>query len=91
MGEGRRQVRDRDPGQKGQYPREVMAMANFSFPKYPLPVGFGPDVWVVGEERGTLPSNRLLPCKEGLRSPLGFCFPVQHWDLGELHCSEQGV
>lgn len=74
MGEGRRQGRDRDPGGKGRYPREVTATVYFSFPKYSLPVGSGPDVWVVAEERGALPSSRLLPCTEGLRSPLASVF-----------------
>lgn len=74
VGKGRRQVRDRDPGGKGRYPREVTATAYFSFPKYSLPVGSGPDVWVVAEERGALPSSRLLPCTEGLRSPLASVF-----------------
>lgn len=87
MGEGRRQVRD--PGEKGQYPRGVTATAYFSFPEYPLQVGSGPDVWVVAEELGVLPSSRLLPCKEGLRSPLASLFPVQRWDFGELHWSGQ--
>lgn len=72
VGEGRRQVRD--PGGKHQYPREVTVKAYFCFLKYPLPVGSGPDVWVVAEERGALPSSRLLPCKEGLRSPLPSLF-----------------
>lgn len=60
MGEGRQQVCDRDTGGKGRYSREVTATAYFSFPKYSLLVGSGPDVWVVAEERGALPSSRLL-------------------------------
>lgn len=72
MGEGRRQVGD--PGGKGRYPREVTVTAYFCFLKYPLPVGSGPDVWVVAEEQGALPSSRLLPCKEGLPSPLASLF-----------------
>lgn len=40
--------------------REVTATAYFCFPKYSLLVGSGPDVWVVAEERGALPSSRLL-------------------------------
>lgn len=65
-------------------------MAYFSFPKYPLPVGSGPDVMVVAEERGALRWSHLLPCR-GFDSSFGFSFSVQHWDFGELHCSGQGT
>lgn len=52
MGAGSRQVGD--PCRKGRYLCEGTAwlMAYFSFPKYSLPVGSGPDVMVVAEDRG---------------------------------------
>lgn len=48
--------------------------AYFFFTKYLFPVGSGPDVRVVAEERRALLSSCLQPCKEGWRSPFASLF-----------------